>query len=93
MIKNFSCKDTEKVWKGEKTRRWSDAIVKVMLRKLFMLHAAHNLNDLRAPPSNRLHPLKNDLKGYYSISVNMQWRIIFTWENGNASNVSVKDYH
>ena len=93
MIKNFSCEDTEKVWKGGKTRRWSDAIVKVMLRKLFMLYAAHILKDLQSPPSNRLQPLKKDLKGYYSIGVNMQWRIIFKWANGNASNVSVKDYH
>ena len=93
MITDFSCKDTEKVWKGEKTKKWSDTVVKIALRKLFMLHAAHNLNDLRAPPSNRLHPLKKDLKGYYSISVNMQWRIIFMWADGKATNVSIKDYH
>lgn len=93
MILNFSCKDTEKVWNGERTRKWSDVVVKMILRKLFMLHAAHRLIDLRAPPSNRLHPLKKDLKGYYSISVNMQWRIIFMWADGKATNVSVKDYH
>ena len=93
MIVDFSCKDTEKVWKGEKTKKWSKTVIKTALRKLFMLHAAHNLNDLRAPPSNRLHPLKKDLKGYYSISVNMQWRIVFKWADGKATKVSVKDYH
>lgn len=93
MIVNFTCKNTEKVWKGEKTKKWSDNVVKIALRKLFMLNAAHNLNDLRIPPSNRLHPLKKDLEGYHSISINMQWRIIFIWEDCSATNISIKDYH
>ena len=93
MIIGFTCKDTEKIWKGEKTKKWSDKVVKIALRKLFMLHAANHLNDLRIPPSNRLHSLQNDLKGYHSISINMKWRIIFKWIDGNASSVSILDYH
>lgn len=93
MILNFTCKYTERVWKGEKTKKWSDAVVKIALRKLFMLNAACKLNDLRIPPSNRLHKLKNDLKDYYSISINIQWRIIFIWEDCNATNVRITDYH
>ncbi|MDN5211249.1 type II toxin-antitoxin system RelE/ParE family toxin [Fulvivirgaceae bacterium BMA12] len=93
MILEFGCKETEKVWKGEKTRRWNEKVAKIALRKLFMLHAAVNLHDLRIPPSNRLHPLKDDLKGYYSISINMQWQIIFLWDDGNATAVRIVDYH
>ena len=93
MIVEFSCKETEKVWNGEITRKWSSQVVKVALRKLFMLHAAHNLEDLRIPPSNRLHALKGDLKGFYSISINMQWRIIFLWNEGQVKGVKITDYH
>lgn len=93
MILDFACKDTEKVWEGVKTKKWSGSLVKIALRKLFMLNAAHHLNDLRIPPSNRLHPLRNELKDYYSISINMQWRITFKWEGGNVTRVSIVDYH
>lgn len=93
MIIEFSCKETEKIWNGEKTRKWSSQIVKIALRKLFMLHAAHVLDDLRIPPSNRLHALKGDLKGYHSISINMQWRIIFQWNDGQVRRISIIDYH
>lgn len=93
MIIEFSCKETEKIWNGEKTRIWSSQIVKITLRKLFMLHAAHVLDDLRIPPSNRLHALKGDLKGYHSISINMQWRIIFQWNDGQVRRISIIDYH
>ena len=93
MIVEFSCKETEKVWKGEKTRKWSHQIVKVALRKLFMLNAAHVLDDLRIPPSNRLHALKGNLKDYHSISINLQWRIIFKWNDGQVKHVKITDYH
>ena len=93
MIVEFDCKETEKVWNGEKTKKWSDQIVRIALRKLFMLNAAHRLEDLRIPPSNRLHGLKGQLKGYYSISINMQWRIIFKWNEGQVSGVKITDYH
>ena len=93
MIIGFSCKDTEKIWKGEKTRKWSGHIIRVALRKLFMLHAAKSLDDLRVPPSNRLHILKGTLKGYHSMSINMQWRIIFIWNGGQVKGVEITDYH
>lgn len=93
MIFEFNCKETEKVWNGEKTRKWSNQIVKIALRKLFMLNAAHILDDLRIPPSNRLHVLKGNLKDYHSISINMQWRIIFQWNDGQVKSVSITDYH
>jgi len=63
------------------------------MRRLDYLNAAIGLEDLRIPPSNRLHALKGDLAGYYSISVNMQWRIVFIWRNGHAHNVKMIDYH
>ena len=93
MIVEFSCKETEKVWHGEKTRKWSSQIVKTTLRKLFMLNAAHDLNDLIIPPSNKLHALKGNLKDYHSISINMHWRIIFLWNGGQIKSVRITDYH
>jgi len=63
------------------------------MRRLDYLNAAISLEDLRIPPSNRLHALKGDLVGYHSISVNMQWRITFIWRDGHAYDVKMIDYH
>lgn len=63
------------------------------LRKLFIIHAAIDLKDLMVPPSNRLHKLKGDLKDYWSISVNDQWRLIFRWVDSEASDIQLVDYH
>jgi len=93
MILSFSCKDTKKVSLGQYTKIWNVDIRRVAMRRLDYLDAAINLDDLRIPPSNRLHQLKNELKGYYSISINMKWRIIFIWRDGNAYNVKITDYH
>lgn len=93
MIINFICKDTEKVFQGKYTIKWDAAIRKKGQIKLDMLDASISLNDLKIPPSNRLHSLKDDLVGYYSISVNMQWRIIFKWNGSNAADVKITDYH
>jgi len=60
---------------------------------LRMLNNSVDVNDLMIPPSNRLEKLKGNLKNYYSIRINNQWRIIFKWNNGNASEVSIIDYH
>ena len=65
----------------------------VARRKLRMLNAAREINDLRVPPGNRLEALKGDLKGYHSIRINQQWRIIFKWEAGNCQEVEIVDYH
>ena len=75
------------------TRRDPAELKKVAKRKLQMLHAARQIDDLRCPPGNRLEALKGDLKGYYSIRINDQWRITFRFENKSALEVRVEDYH
>ncbi|HNP19474.1 MAG TPA: type II toxin-antitoxin system RelE/ParE family toxin [Fulvivirga sp.] len=93
MIESFGCKQTEKVWKGILTKRWSKEIANNALRKLFMINAAAQLQDLRIPPSNGLHKLKGSMKEYWAIKVNDQWRIIFKWNDNNAYEVQIIDYH
>lgn len=61
--------------------------------KLFFIHDASELKDLKVPPGNKLESLKGNLLGFYSIRINSQWRIIFKWNNGNAFDVKVLDYH
>lgn len=93
MILNFDCKETEKVSLGQYSKLWNIQIRRIALRRLDYLDSAINLKDLKIPPSNRLHPLKDDLKGYYSISINMKWRIIFIWENENAYKVRITNHY
>jgi len=93
MILSFSCKETEKISLGQYSKLWDINIRRVAMRRLDYLDSAISLEDLRIPPSNRLHPLKDDLKGYHSISINMKWRIIFIWRDGNAYDVKITDYH
>lgn len=96
MIKSFRNAATEDVFKGQNTKharslqqdRW-----KVMRRKLDMLQAATRLEDLAALPGNRLESLKDTHPGYYSIRVNDQFRVTFRFENGDALDVVVEDYH
>ncbi len=93
MIISFGNKETAKIWEGEWVRSLSDNIQEIARRKLRMLNNSHDLNDLKIPPSNRLEKLKGNLKDFYSIRVNNQWRIIFKWNNGNAELVEIIDYH
>jgi len=93
MILDFSSKDTEKIWLGERVTKLPLEIQQVGRRKLRMLHNSQNLGDLRIPPSNRLEKLAGNLKDFYSIRINDQWRIIFKWLDGNASEVKIIDYH
>lgn len=93
MIILFGSKDTEKIWKGIKVKKPSLEIQNIGRRKLRMLNNSQDLIDLRIPPSNRLEKLIGDLKEFYSIIINKQWRIIFVWENGNSYNVEKIDYH
>jgi proteic killer suppression protein len=93
MIISFGSKETEKIWNGIVVKKPSIEIQQIGRRKLRMLHNSQNLTDLRIPPSNRLEKLTGNLKDFYSIRINNQWRIIFGWENGNASNVEIVDYH
>lgn len=92
MIRCFADKETELVWQGHRSRRLPDEVQRAGLRKLQMIEA-ENVDDLREPPSNKLEALKGDRKGYWSIRINGQWRIIFRWVNGYAENVEIIDYH
>ncbi|NDE61942.1 MAG: plasmid maintenance system killer family protein [Cyclobacteriaceae bacterium] len=93
MIVSFGDKVTRKIWIGERVRDFSNEIQELARRKLRMLNSSQDLNDLLIPPANRLEKLKGNLKDYYSIRINSQWRIIFTWKNGNAEKVEIVDYH
>lgn len=92
MIISFACKDTESFFKTGKTRIWS-AIANVASRKLTMLDAAINLQDLKSPPGNRLEPLEGDRHGQHSIRINDQFRICFVWGDHGPENVEITDYH
>lgn len=91
MIISFGSKDSEKIWNGERVKRIPLEIQKVGRRKLRMLNNSQNINDLKIPPSNRLEKLKG--REFYSIRINDQWRIVFRWENGQAIDVEIMDYH
>lgn len=93
MIKSFGCRETERVWSGEKSRDFPGDLQNRALRKLRQLDAARTLDDLRNPPGNRLELLEGNRKGQRSIRINDQWRICFTWEDGEAHNVEIVDYH
>lgn len=93
MIVSFGTKEAEKIWNGESMKKLPIEIQEVGRRKLRMLNNSQNLNDLTIPPSNKLEKLKGNLKDFYSIRINNQWRIIFKWNNGNASKVEIIDYH
>jgi len=93
MIKTFRGDETGKIFSRESSRKLPHEIQRVALRKLLMLDAATDLHDLRVPPGNRLETLHGDRKGQYSIRINDQWRICFRWQEGNAYNVEITDYH
>ena len=94
-IQSFLDIDTESFFltgRLHKRVRWND-IAKIVMRKLDMLHYAKTLSDLQSPPGNKLELLSGDLRYFYSIRINDQWRIIFRWSAGNASAVEIIDYH
>jgi len=93
MIKSINCKETNLIWQGYTSKKLPTDIQHIIRRKLYMLDAAILLSDLRVPPGNRLEKLSGDLEGYHSIRINDQFRIIFTFESGDAYNVKVTDYH
>lgn len=92
MIVSFACRDTQKLFNDEFVGKFSN-FESAARRKLLMLHAAHQLEDLRIPPSNRLEALKGDRKGQFSIRINRQWRICFQWKQSAAHQVEIVDYH
>ena len=93
MIKSFAGRETQRVFARERVPRWSPAVHRAALRKLLMLDAAEELEDLRSPPGNRLEKLTGARAGHYSIRVDDQWRICFRWADGDAYQVELTDYH
>jgi len=93
MIQSFADTESERLWSGRRSRKLPADIQPRALAKLNMIDAADTLDDLKLPPSNRLHELDRDRAGQHSISINMKWRICFRWNNGNAYDVEIVDYH
>jgi proteic killer suppression protein len=93
VIESFGDAETQKVFEGTRSRKLPGDIQHRARRKLRMLNHARELRDLTAPPSNRLEALKGDLKGFWSIRINDQWRLIFRWDDGFKRDVEITDYH
>jgi toxin HigB-1 len=93
MIASFADRETAIVWDGHRSRRLPPDIQGSALRKLRVLNNAQRLGDLRVPPANRLEALKADRSGQHSIRINDQWRICFRWNDGNAFDVEITEYH
>jgi toxin HigB-1 len=93
VIKSFGSKEAEKIWNGKVSAKLPGSIQDRALVKLRMLNNTRVLDQLRIPPSNHLEKLGGDLKGFYSIRINDQWRIIFKWTEGNSFEVEIIDYH
>lgn len=93
VIESFKDRETEKVWNRDFSRRLPRDIQAAAFRKLVMLHRSEDVNDLRVPLGNCLERLSGDREGQFSIRINRQWRICFTWTNDRAANVEITDYH
>ena len=93
MIESFKDKETEKIFRGQFSRKLPQNIQRVAARKLEQLNAATVLDTLRVPPGNRLEALTHDRQGQHSIRVNDQWRVCFVWRAHNAFDVEIVDYH
>ena len=92
MIRTFKDRNTRRLFEDRPVPRFA-RIERAARRKLFYLHRARDLIDLRMPPGNRLEALKGDRKGQHSIRINDQWRICFRWRDGDAYDVEIVDYH
>ena len=93
MIKSFGNAAAEAAWARRFIKGVPNDIIRVAKRKLMQLHSARTLNDLRAPPGNRLEALSGGRKGQHSIRINDQWRVCFRWRDGDAYDVEIVDYH
>jgi len=93
MMQTFGSKATEHIWNGIRVKKMPSDDQNMGRRKLRMLNNSQDISDLRIPPSNRLEKLHGKLSGFYSIRINKQWRIIFKWNKGNATEVEIIDYH
>jgi len=93
VIKSFADTETEKVFNLRPSRKLPVEIQTRAKVKLDQLHVASELNHLKVPPSNRLEKLSGNLRDFYSIRINQQWRIIFLWKDNHAHQVQIIDYH
>lgn len=93
MIVSFACKETEKIWEGKHSRKFPAELQDRALVKLRWLNAVNTVQELRVPPSNHLEALKGVRKGQMSIRINKQWRICFLFDDGDAHDVEIVDYH
>ncbi len=96
MIQGFGNRLAEDVYhdrQAQVKRKLPPKLYRVARRKLLYIHDAAQLRDLRVPPGNRLEALKGDWKGFHSIRINDQWRVVFRWKDGHADEVQIVDYH
>lgn len=93
MLKSFADRETELIWSGRRSRKLPADIQNIALRKLRMIDQSRRIEDLRVPPGNRLELLRGNRAGQYSIRINDQWRICFSWDDGGADHVEIVDYH
>jgi proteic killer suppression protein len=93
VLQSFGDKDTERIWRRERSRKFDQPTQRAALRKLLIMDAAETLDDLRVPPGNRLEKLRGDRAGQHSIRINEQWRICFRWSAAGPQDVEIVDYH
>lgn len=93
MLRSFGDKDTERIWRRERSRKLDQHAERAALRKLLVMDAAETLDDLRVPPGNRLEKLRGDRRGQHSARINQQWRICFRWTDAGPEDVEIVDYH
>lgn len=93
MLRSFADKDTERVWRRERSRRLDRTTQRTALRKLVILDAAETLEDVRIPPGNRLEKLRGERAYQYSIRINQQWRVCFRWTTAGPEEIEIVDYH
>jgi proteic killer suppression protein len=93
MIQSFGDRDTEALFNRERIKKLHSDLFQRARSKLLIINAAVNEDDLKVPPGNHFEKLKGDKKGWCSIRINSQWRVIFKWVQGNARDVTITDYH
>jgi len=93
VLGSFRDKDAERIWRRQRSHRLDSVRQRAALRKLLVMDAAEELDDLRVPPGNHLERLHGGLAGRYSIRINDQWRICFRWTTSGPEEVEIVDYH
>ena len=93
MIKTFADKQTQLLYTTGNSKRLPADLLARAIRRLEYIDLATSIDDLKTPPSNRLHPLKGDRLGQHAIAINDQWRICFRWQDGEAYEIEITDYH